>query len=157
MAWDALQNSIAADIATYGWSVIKIEADDRGPGFAYTIGLHQRFEHPEVIIVGLRSATAHAILNDVGEDIRGGARYRVGEVCSTVLEGYDVTFRVVPVFQYPAYLGTASRFYGDESFSVVQLVYPDRDRRWPWQEGVSDEFRAAQPILADSPFPDWAR
>ena len=41
------------DIATYGWHVIKVLEDDEGPGFAFTIGLHQRFAHPELIVFGL--------------------------------------------------------------------------------------------------------
>ena len=77
-----LNDSIAADIAAYGWSVLKVEADGVGPGFAYTIGLQQRFDHPEIIIVGLRSATAHMVLNDVGEDVCGGARFAAGRPCS---------------------------------------------------------------------------
>jgi Domain of unknown function (DUF4262) len=29
---------VRADIATYGWHVIKVLEDDEGPGFAFTIG-----------------------------------------------------------------------------------------------------------------------
>lgn len=35
-----------ADIASYGWHVIKVYGDDEGPAFAFTIGLFQRFWAP---------------------------------------------------------------------------------------------------------------
>jgi hypothetical protein len=42
-----------ADIATYGWHVIKVFEDDEGPSFAFTIGLYKRFGHPELVVFGL--------------------------------------------------------------------------------------------------------
>jgi hypothetical protein len=51
-----------ADIATYGWHVIKVLEDDEGPGFAFTIGLYQRFEHPELIVRQRRLSSAAADL-----------------------------------------------------------------------------------------------
>src|SRR6185503_14718031 len=70
---------------------------------------------------------------------------------------YDVTFRRVPEYQYGAYLGWGMRFYAHDSFPVLQMIYPDREGRWPWQDGVSPGIRALQPVLADEPEPPWAR
>ena len=150
-------SGIAADVATYGWTVMRVTADGPGPDFAYSIGMVQTLDHPEMLIVGLPLDTAHRLINDVGASIKSGQRYSAGEISDEFLEGYAVTFRAVPKHQYAAYLGWGMRYYGDDSFPVLQFVYPDRQHRWPWQVGVTPEFRANQPILADESEPPWAR
>jgi hypothetical protein len=150
--------AFAADIATFGWMVMKVSAKDAAdPDFAYSIGFHQSYEHPEIIIVGLPLEIAHQVINDVGASVRGGARYAAGSMSDEFLEKYSVTFRAVPDYQYGAYLGWGRRYYGERAFPVLQLVFPDRAGRWPWHEEASPEFRTAQPILADTPEPPWAR
>ncbi|MCK5944935.1 MAG: DUF4262 domain-containing protein, partial [Planctomycetes bacterium] len=37
--------------------------------------------------------------------------------------------------------------YQDEPFDCVQLVWPDKEKRWPWQDGVRQGFRDVQPLL----------
>jgi hypothetical protein len=147
---------LAADVAALGWIVMRVSADGPGPDFAYSIGLTRNFDHPELIIVGLSLDNAHQILNDIGREVRSGRRFHAGETTSEFLNGYDVTFRAVPQYQYPAYLGHGCRFYGAEQFATLQVVYPDRMHRWPWSEGVSAAFREVQPVLADEPIPPWA-
>lgn len=89
--------------------------------------------------------------------MRSGRHFTAGGAHDDFLEGYEVTFRAVPPYQFAAWLGTGVRFYDGESFPALQLVYPDRAGRWPWQEGVAPAFRERQPILADEPEPDWSR
>jgi hypothetical protein len=150
-------DAIARDIATYGWTVMRVSADAPGPDFAYSIGMVQTLSHPEILVIGFPLDTAHRLINDVGEAIRHGSRFVAGGVSDAFLEGYSVTFRRVPDYQYAAYLGWGSRFYRHEPFAVLQMIYPDREGRWPWQDGVSPEFCALQPVLADQPEPPWAR
>ena len=144
-------------ISQHGWAVIKIAAEDNSPPFAYSIGLHRTFHHPEIIVLGLPPDTAHQLVNDVGETVRRGEVIRAGETSDGFLEGYTCTFRRVPPSQYPAYLGRGLKYYAPEAFPVLQLVYPDRQGRWPWQEGVAPEFHSNQPVLADEPPPPWGR
>lgn len=147
-----------ADIATYGWVVMKVASNcPPDPDFAYSIGLFQSYEHPEIILVGLPEDIAHQIINDVGAAVRSGKRYNAGGTSDEFLERYEVTFRAVPEYQYGAYLGWGCRYYGEQGFPVLQLVYPDRAGRWPWHEEASAAFRAAQPVLADTPEPPWNR
>ena len=154
---DERVGELAADVATHGWIVMRISADSPGPDFAYSIGLVRTYGHPEIIIVGLPMDVAHQIINDVGAAVRDGTRFKAGETSDAFFNGYDVTFRAVPEYQYGAYLGWGRRFYGNSEFPVLQLVYPDPDGRWPWQEAVTPEFRELQPVLADEPEPLWAR
>ena len=50
-----------------------------------------------------------------------------------------------------AFLQKACWAYEGEEFPVVQLVWPDKQGRWPWEDGVRAGFRDAQPVLAMRP------
>jgi hypothetical protein len=153
---DEDERKLVSDVETYGWHVINVLEDDAGPPFSYSVGLHRTLRHPEVIVVGLPRAVAHPIINSLGEAARAGRRYEAGGVYEEFLEGYDCTFRAVPRRQYANYVGWASWFYDGVEFPLLQLIYPDRNARWPWQAGVDEGFRTRQPVLADEGDPPWA-
>jgi hypothetical protein len=64
------------DIEKYGWHVVKVMEDDRGPRFAYSVGLYKTYNHPKIIIIGLKLDLAHVLINNIGEDIKNGKIYR---------------------------------------------------------------------------------
>jgi hypothetical protein len=68
-----------SDIEKFGLSVILIEATDYLPAFAYSIGLWQKFGHPEIICFGLSIETLHGLINDVGELVRNGETIEVAK------------------------------------------------------------------------------
>ena len=68
------ERKLVEDVENVGWHVIGIEEDEEGPGFAYTIGLHHSFEHPEVIVFGLRTETLFQIVDTIGEAVRDGTK-----------------------------------------------------------------------------------
>jgi hypothetical protein len=140
---------VHADIATYGWHVVEVVEDDEGPGFAFTIGLHERFAHPELMVFGLPLDTMHLMLNGAGESVRAGRTYTAGQSYDDVLEGYSCTFRPVPRRHYEAYLGYARWYYDGDDFPTLQLIWPDREHRYPWVAPAEGWIRKAQPVLAD--------
>lgn len=140
---------IQADIATHGWHVIKVFEDEEGPGFAFTIGLYQRFRHPELIIFGLPLDTMHVMLNTAGAAVRAGRVYAAGQSSDDILQGYSCTFRPVPRSHYEAYLGSARWYYEGDAFPAMQLIWPDREHRYPWAAPEDAWIRTAQPVLAD--------
>jgi hypothetical protein len=114
------------------------------------------YAHPEILIFGLSVEKMHRIINDVGNHVRAGARYTAGQVSDEFLKGYEVTFRAVPASQYAGHLGWANWLYDGHDYPALQLIFPDKDRRWPWEDGVSEGFRNQQPVLADIDVPPWA-
>lgn len=137
---------LAADVAEHKWVVLKINA----PGsieYGYSVGLTRSLGHPELVVTGLDDDTMQELINDVGEAIEKGATFKDGDVSSDFLEGYDVMFRAVPAALRASHFAWADRFYGTDDFSVLQVVYPDRERRWPWDAGVAADFVKGQPVL----------
>lgn len=153
----ALEERCVADVAEYGLHVVEVSAEADSPAFAYTVGLYRTFGRPEVIMFGLGLDTMHRLLNDLADAIREGHALDAGDVSDRLLDGYDVTFRTVPKRQYAAYLGWANWFNDGHEYPTLQMIYPDRERRWPWTDGVAESFRRNQPVLEREPIPPWAR
>jgi hypothetical protein len=66
-----------------------------------------------------------------------------------LLHSYPVRFVDVPQRCYPDYLGLATWAYEGNDFPAVQLVWPDKQGRWPWDATARAGFREGQPILRD--------
>lgn len=142
---DAAERKVIEDVRDFGWHVMKVFEDRKGPGFAFTIGLPTTFHHPECIIIGLPPNTMHVMLNTLGESLRIGRRYQAGDETDILLEGYVCTFRPFPTMD--AYLGTAIWYHQGHDFGALQVVWPDREHRYPWHPAVSEDFRKLQPVL----------
>jgi hypothetical protein len=140
-----------ANIEEHGWQVVVVPEDDEGPGFAYSIGLYRRFDHPEVIVFGLPIALLQGIVNAIGEQVRRGRRFADGGVADEVLEGYPVRFEAVSRAHHGEFLGHAIDFYGGEEFSFLQCYWPDSNGHFPGQPGCAEGCAASQPSLKGLP------
>jgi hypothetical protein len=134
-------------IDEYGWWVCMIDEEVGQPAFAYTVGLHERFGHDEIIMFGLPLASMHRILNVCGALVREGTRLTHGATSREVLEGYEARFRsVVARESYDTFLGYGSRFYGERGFGVLQCVWPDEAHKFHDEEGAASSLTTAQPM-----------
>lgn len=145
---DETLENVRRIVAEHGWWVGLIDAEGEQPALAYTIGLHETFKHPEIIVFGLPLPTMHALLNECGALIRDGARFSDGASSADVLEGYDVRFRTVGAREsHQTFLGYGLRFYGKRRFEVLQCVWPDKAHKFPGEDGAEAFLLAAQPML----------
>ena len=46
---------------------------------------------------------------------------------------------------------------GGHEYPALQLIFPDREHRWPWDDAATASFRETQPVLADIAVPLWAK
>jgi hypothetical protein len=138
------------DVSTHGWHVIRVLEDQVGPGFAYTIGLFKNYGHPEVIAFGLPPERLHGLLNLVGDDAKAGGHRGPGDVSAEFIEGYPCSFIEFPATAFREYLGYALWFYSGAPFPALQLVWPDKHGRFPWDAEVVPEVRRLQPTPGKS-------
>lgn len=140
---------VLEDVTEYGVHIVHVLEDDEEEGarFSYTVGMWHSFRQPEVIVFGLPEAVAHDLLNVAADEAGNGAELTAGSRHDGFLEGYPVRFLAVEPADYPDYVGVGQWAYGDAEFPVVQLVYPDKQGRWPWDEATAAGFRATQPVL----------
>lgn len=136
-----------SDIEKFGLSVIIIEATDYLPSFAYSIGLWQKFNHPEIICFGLRTQTLHTIINDVADLIKNGQVIQAGKTYDNIFENSKTEFLNVDKRNLGDYFGTAIDFYNSYDFQALQLVWTDRNDKFPWEKGFVEDFIYKQPLL----------
>jgi hypothetical protein len=141
------ERKLTSDVEQHGWHVILIPEGDEGPAFAYSIGLHRTFNHPEVVVFGLDLEMMHRVVNLVGEAVRRGRRFSDGDSASGFLEGYDVRFLAVARGHYREHFGYARWFYDGDDFPVLQCLWPDRLGRFPSDPDSSEGLRSRQPLL----------
>lgn len=131
-------------IDVHGHAVQHVFGDDTGPQFSYTVGLTAT-GHSELITYGLPPKGVQGILNAAADKYRGdGGGYHAGQVIYELIgNGYDPV--LIDVHDVSP-LGFARRIYGPQ-VRAFQLVFPDDEHRWPWQDG--SEF--VVPLLGPVP------
>lgn len=129
---------LAENVQQHRWLVFNIMGDGGDlPPFSYTVGLFATFGHPEVVLSGLNHDLAHAILNDIGEDVASGIQRQVEVLYDDVFGGAPCLFKSVSPEHYEAYFGRALVLYQETDFPVLQCVWPDAQMRFPGQVGYA--------------------
>jgi Domain of unknown function (DUF4262) len=134
-------------IARYGWAVTAVLPTPTDPctPFAYTVGLTERAQ-PELVIAGLDPLIAQALLNDLAQRvIDHSAQLTHGQRLTDLIAGYDAALVDGPITQ-DLYPGTAIGRYGADRVALRQIVWPDRDGRFPWDPGYAYPPQA-QPLI----------
>jgi hypothetical protein len=140
-------NRTISDIEKFGWAAIAIERTEYFPSFVYTIGLWQKFKHPELIALGLTPKTLHIALNDAAEIIKSGHALEVEKTYSDFFENGLVEFIKVDNRNISDYFGYAIDFYKTNQFPALQLIWTDRNNKFPWDSDYQEEFKYRQPLL----------
>jgi hypothetical protein len=133
-----------ANVETFGCEVVQVKRTSAGPGWSYTLGVHDTCGQPEVITVGLREETAHFLLNEAADRLRNGVNLAEGRHRDMVGE-VECEFRPVDPKWVRHLMGWAIWYYDGSAFPVLQAVYPDRDNRFPEHPDFDSNFR--QPLL----------
>lgn len=145
---DHTVDGVRATILEHGVWIGAIEANDEGPAFAYTIGLHANYTHPELIMFGLPIASMHSILNHCADQVRAGARFSTAGDTQGILDAFAVRFRaVVSEESHAEYLGIGCRFYESRTFPVLQCVWPDKSGAFPGDPGAAEFLAKVQPLI----------
>lgn len=139
---------IVNDIKEYDCHLALLENDGYSPAFVYTIGLYEKFQHPEIIIFGLKTDVMGHLLNGLRDEIRKENSYKLNQKYSGLLEGYEVQFLEVNKENYADYLGYAGWYYKNTfDFPVLQMIWPDKESNWPWESGFNENWKFKQPLL----------
>jgi len=142
---DANLLSTLGNIERYGWEAMLISSSEQASSFAYTVGLHDVFGFPEIIVVGLKTNTAHHALGYAVKAMRAGVDLTVGRHREIVGE-VEVEFRPVSSRWYKHVMCRADWYYNRAEIPALQLIYPDMENRFQWEEGFTEYFH--QPMLA---------
>lgn len=132
---------------SHGFSVALFHGNGYSPSFAYTIGLYKTFGHPEFSCFGLSHELMHSMFWTAKKlfDEQQEPDLTVGH--PHFLEGYDVRLLAVDKARYPDYFGYGHWFYRGWDFPVLQIVWPDKQARFPWDDSFNPDWKFKQPLL----------
>jgi hypothetical protein len=137
------------DVEQYGVHIVHVPEDEDGDGpcFSFTVGLWETYQQAEVVVFGLPMEVAAELLDGLTDEADGDRRFRAGEKHDGLLVGYPVRFLELPKERYGEFLDVATWAYEGDGFGALQLIWPDKQGRWPWEDGVREGFAASQPII----------
>lgn len=141
------ESKTRSHIEEYGCSVIMIEASDYNPSFAYSIGLWEKFGHPEIISFGLSITTLHGIINDVAEIVKSGRKIETEANYDEIFGNGEARFIHVLPGYLKNYFGYALDFYNLPEFPALQLIWTDRHGKFPWESDFEEKFKFRQHLL----------
>lgn len=134
---------------------INAVADDPGeptnqPPFAYTVGAWESYGAPELIVFGLRQDVATSILNTALSHHQAGRMFQCG------VPEYEVIQNRVPVYFLEVdpdlakvYATFADRYYEHENFPLWQIIWPDKNGRFPWEAAYEGDLRWQPDLTTD--------
>jgi hypothetical protein len=139
---------IAQSIEINGWHAIAVE--DGETAFVYTCGLQYKYEHPDLVVFGLNSKTAYAILSPMIESIKNGSSFLQDGPYEGILN-VPISLRAVHESQHEIYFGYSMghrRFVGQAGTLIVrQVFWPDKNGHFPFEIGCDQKVCQLQPRL----------
>lgn len=136
--------AVTANIKDFGWHLTGVEQSARSPSWVYSIGLIERFDHPELIVTGICCMPCAAQgLNEIGTLIQEGSRFSTGDELAGGCPGGTARFGAV----HPSHW-TTDRFnawvnhYGPQRQtlepSALQVITRSLDG--PWQDEIQSQW-----------------
>lgn len=144
---DVLDERVRGDVERQGFHLGLVPPEAGTPGWAFTIGLVERFDHPEILAFAPDPDFLRGLVGGLAERVRGGRRFEAEERYPDVLGDHDVALREVDRKWYTTFLGNVAWHYGGESFRALQCFWPDRAGRFPWEDDFDPDWRDDQPLL----------
>jgi hypothetical protein len=143
MKLDETEERAISDIETHGCQIIQVRSCT-GPGWSYSLGVHDTCGGVEIIVVGLREETALHLLNEAARRLRSGVDLAEGRQ-REMIGAVECIFRPVDPKWVKHLMGWAIWYYGGTEFPVLQAIYPDLENRFPGEPDFDEAF--AQPFL----------
>jgi len=154
IAEDDFDKNFLSEITNYGWYNIHVAKEEALPPFSFSIGHFYKHNHPEMIVIGLSAEIAHKLLNTAAAQfVEKGSRIEPFKPYEGIVADMSVIFIPVDVKHYKEYLGYANWFYASalKPYPILQMVWPDSEGNFAWEEGFDVQFAKAQPILGPTP------
>lgn len=149
MPESAIQRAVSTAVNERGWHLVSVGESSHRPPFAYSIGLHRTYKHPEVLLLGLPADLSKSLLGKIAEKIGEGTEYTTSGSYTDVLQGHACRFRPVAREAYRAFLGMGCDYYHATDFPALQCIWPDSQGKFPWDTSYNALLQWKQPLLSD--------
>ena len=144
---EVLLSTAKINIDRYGLQIILVSETDYLPSFGYSIGLWEKYKHPEIICFGLPTDLLHEIINDVAKLIKEENPIILNKPYNNIFQNSKAEFIKVNSQNIEDYFKVAIRHYNSKDFPAIQLIWTDHNDKLPWESGFENDFLYKQPLL----------
>jgi uncharacterized protein DUF4262 len=154
--FDELCANIHGHIERIGWSLMSVMGDAKHLPWCYTIGLIEKFDHPELIMIGLEDRSTAVPLNGLGMAIAEGHTFARGEVADVAT--VPVLFGEVHEAHWESGMFAKwHHYYQAVGYPALppmafQVLWPDDNGFFPGEQHWDRGHDPCQPLLS-SPTP----
>lgn len=124
-----------------------MQGDGTCPDWAFSIGLYENFEQPEVLVFGLAPHLMRAVIADAAALARNEEAITADDQPRAFRHRLTCRPRALHKKWYEAALGWGSWYYGTDDFPVVQLIWADGEGDFPFDENFHPDRYHEQPLL----------
>lgn len=154
-------NWVAGQVGEHGWAVPGAVGGEDLPPWAYSVGAWLTCQSAELVMCGAPMENMRGIIDSIASRIADGARVEPGDTLTGVCPA-QLTFRPVDLsWRKTGLFEVSDEFYGFVRPPYLQVVWADRQGRFPWQPLFHPEYRDHQPFLwlpkDDNPPGPWTR
>lgn len=139
-------------IETSGWALEPVPADHESDppkaGYSYTIGMPATHGFSDIVVFGLTPVAVKGIIDLVVDQLSAGVDIPLNTPLIGLLDNeLRCVFADVDMSAHEELFATAGKWYRGRKFSMVQLVWPDRNGWLPEESGFDPALRFAQPLI----------
>lgn len=151
---DGSSPPIEQGIEQQGFYVCNFEADDTCPAFSYSVGLRETQNHPDFLTMGLSLEMNSYLVVAAAEAVKSGTEIEPNHEYEGFLNGFPIRFINILKEHMPNHFGFGFEYYrkkGDPTFDAMQIVWPDKLGKWPWDQDVAKNMPYCQKLLDRDP------
>ena len=127
-------------VEEHGCAIISVGSDCKDDyGWSYSLGVYDTCSQPELITVGLPFEVAKSRLNEATRRMRDGVDVTT-ERQKELIANVDCELRVVSPEWAKRLMNFANWFNGGADYPVLQVLYPDLQNRFQWEEKFDNRF-----------------
>ena len=122
------------NIRQYGYHMTFV-FEDETPSFCYSTGVYKTFDIPEIFISSLPQNLAFELVKNYVNKFKKTKSIPLDKKLTDLTERFPVYLISVPTDKLKDYVLSSIRFYKNEDYKYLQLIYPDTNGHFPNDKG----------------------
>ena len=122
------------NIRKHGYHVTFVFAD-KTPSFCYSTGIYKTFGIPEIFISSLPQNLSHGLIENYVNKFKDTNQIPVDKRIDDLTDRFPVYLIEIATDKLADYALSSIRFYKDNDYRYLQLIYPDTKGLFPDDQG----------------------
>ena len=118
------------NIKKFGYHTTFVLAD-KTPSFCYSTGIYHLFGIPEIFISSLPQHLSHELIKNYVNRFKNKDLIPLDEKIEDLTPRFPVYLIQAPIDTLMNYVLSSIRFYKDNDYKYIQLIYPDTKGHFP--------------------------